>query len=224
MKTTISGTFIKVTISFMLGALSPVICGQANSDGSMPQYLFGSFSDAAIRMKNGQIQNQNMNYNTLTGKMVFVKGDKFYDLSNPGMVDTITMGEGRFVPVGNDFYEVICEGVYSLYIQHTGSLMQPGKPVGYGGTSQLSSTNYISNVRLNGQQWNLALPKDYAVNPSPVFWIRKGTEWFDFTTVNQMVKLFPDKSAKMKDFIKANKVKPEKPESMKKLVEYMNTL
>jgi hypothetical protein len=201
-----------------------IVSAQSNTDGSMPQYLFGSFSQADIKMKNGQIQNQLMNYNTITGKIVFSKGDKYYDLTNPEMVDTIMMEGCKFVPVGKDFYEVICVGTYSLYIQHAGTLTQPGKPVGYGGTSQLSASNYLSNANLGGLQWNLPLPADLAVSPAPVYWVRNGNNWFDFTTEKQLLKLFPDKSVKMKEFIKSNKIRVDKAGSMTMLFDYLNTL
>jgi hypothetical protein len=215
---------IKATFSCFFCTVSLLASAQTNADGSMPQYHFGSFSESTIRMKNGQIQTQNMNYNTITGKMVFIKGEKYYDLTNPEMVDTITIEGSKFVPVGKDFYEVIRKGVYSYYVQNVGNLTQPGKPVGYGGTSQLSASNYVSTAKLDGMQWNLTLPSDFAVNLSEVYWIRKGSDWFDFVTEKQLLKLFPDKASQMKEFIKANKVKLDRKETMIKLIDYLNTL
>jgi hypothetical protein len=215
---------LKAMLSVLVSAIPLLVSAQSNADGSMPQYLFGSFSESTIRMKNGQIQTQNMNYNIITSKMVFIKGDKYYDLTNPEMVDTITIEGCKLVPVGKDFYEIIRKGIYSYYVQHVGNLTQPGKPVGYGGTSQLSASNYVSTAKLDGIQWNLALPSDFAVNASEVYWIRKGSDWFDFATEKQLLKLFPDKASQMKEFIKANKVKLDKHETMIKLIDYLNTL
>ena len=216
---------IGIGLFILLLSANVELAGQSNSDGSMPQYLFDDFSDATIQMKSGQVQQQLLNYNTITGLMVFKKGDKFYDVTNPETIDTVKIEKSKFVPVGKNFYEVITSGkMYSYYIQHIGNLTQPGKPVGYGGTSQLSASNYISTANLTGMQWNLTLPKDYAVVHSEVYWIRAGNAWFDFSTEKQLLKLFPDKTTPMKEFIKGNRVRVDKPESMAKLIEYLNTL
>jgi hypothetical protein len=198
--------------------------GQANSDNSMPQYYFSKFSEARVRMKNGQVQTQNMNYNIITEKMVFTKGDKFYDLTNPEVVDTITLEKANFVLVGKSFFEVLCSGRLNLYIQHFGSLVPPGKAVGYGGTSQLASADYVSNIKLDGMQYNLKIPSDYSVLSKQTYWIRIGEQWSDFGTEKQFLKLFPDKAEQIKDYMKAQKLKFDRTENMARVVAYINSL
>jgi hypothetical protein len=216
---------LKYTLAVIGGTISLLSYSQSNADGTMPQYYFSSFSEATILMKNGQTQSQALNYNTLTGMMVFRKGDKLYDITNQETIDTVYIEKCKFVPVGKNFYEVAYSGrLYSYFIQHTGNLAQPGKPVGYGGTSQLSSSSYVSTANLTGMQWNIALPKDYEVVPSSVYWIRAGNAWFDFETEKQLLKLFPDKSSQMKEFLRANKIRIDKPESVAKLIDYLNKL
>ena len=224
MKKIYSHSFTKFFTSLILCGFSVFVSAQVTSEGSMPQYLIIQFVSGTIRMKNSQGQTQIMNYNTVTEKMVFIKGDKYYDLINPEMVDTITLEGRKFVPVGKSFYEVLYAGQTSLYIQNKSSLLPPGKPVGYGGTSQVASSDYLSTVSLDGVQWNLKLPSDYTVVPRPVYWIRRGIEWFDFTNEKQFLKLFPDKAGVLKDRIKSDKVKFDKPESIAKLIEYFNSL
>jgi hypothetical protein len=222
---TFSQRLLKYAMATIGGTISLLLYSQSNADGTMPQYYFTNFSDATLIMKSGKMQNQIINYNILTGLMVFQKGDKFYDITNPETIDTVLIQNCKFVPVGKYFYEVVHKGkMYSYYIQHTGHLTEPGKPVGYGGTSKIASTSYVSTANLGGMQWNIALPKDFEVIPSSVYWIKAGNSWFDFETEKQLLKLFPDKISQMKEFIKANKVKIDKPESMVKLIEYLNTL
>lgn len=224
MKNIYDHSFIKIFALLILCGFPVFVSGQATSDGSMPQYIISQFVSGTIKMKNSQGQSQVMNYNTVTEKMVFIKGDKYYDLINPEMVDTITLESRKFVPVGKSFFEVLFAGQTSLYIQNKSSLLPPGKPVGYGGTSQVASSDYLSTVSLDGVQWNLKLPADYTVVPRPVYWIRRGIEWFDFTNEKQFLKLFPDKAGVLKDRIKSDKVKFDKPESIAKLIEYFNSL
>lgn len=210
-----------VLIVFLLTGMLFKLSGQS---GSLPQYLFAEFAECDIKMKSGQIQKQEMNYNTVTEKMVFTRDNKYYDLTNPEMVDTIILQNCRFVPAGKAFYEMLVSGTVSLFIQHKGSLMSAGKQVGYGGTSQVASANYLNNIELDGLQVNLRLPDNYIVNPSPVYWIRKENRWLSFSGEKQFLKIFPEKENQLKGFIKGNRIKFDKPENLTRLVKYCNTL
>ena len=210
-----------VLIVFLLTGMLFRLSGQS---GSLPQYLFAEFAECDIKMKSGQTQKQEMNYNTVTEKMVFTRDNKYYDLTNPEMVDTIILHNCRFVPAGKAFYEVLVSGPVSLFIQHKGSLMSAGKQVGYGGTSQVASATYINNIELDGLQVNLRLPDNYIVNPSPVCWIRNENKWFSFSGEKQFLKIFPEKENQLKGFIKGNRIKFDKPENLTRLVKYCNTL
>lgn len=200
-----------------------LIC-QTTSDGSMPQYYFQNFTTGKVIMKNGQIQTPQMNYNTVTERMVFMRDDKYYDLTNPEMVDTIIIQDIKFVPVGKIFYEVLLSGPSTLFVQQKGSLLPAGQEVGYGGKSQLASAHYISNVELSSGRYNLPLPSDYLIKISPVYWIHKDGEMFSFINEKQFLNLYPDKADKIKDFIKANRIKIDRNEHLIKLVSFCNNL
>jgi len=223
MKQIIEKNLIVLIVILFTGMLFK-LSGQTTSTGSMPQYLFHDFTTCDIKMKSGQTQTQEMNYNTITEKMVFTRDKKYYDLTNPEMVDTIILQNCRFVPAGKAFYEVLVSGPVSLFIQHKGDLMSAGKPVGYGGTSQVASANYINAIELDGLQVNLQLPSDYIVKSSPVYWIRKGDEWSSFNGEKQFLKIFPDKAVQIKGFIKENRIKFDKSENLIRLVKYCSTL
>ncbi|MCX6329757.1 MAG: hypothetical protein NTZ85_09650 [Bacteroidia bacterium] len=215
---------LTILIVFLITGMLFKLSGQATSSGSMPQYLFAEFTKCDIKMISGQTQTQEMNYNTVTEKMVFTRDKKYYDLTNPEMIDTIILQNCRFVPAGKAFYEVLVSGPLSLFLQHKGDLMTAGKPVGYGGTSQVASSNYINNIEMDGLQVNLQLPNNYIVNPSPVYWIRNENKWFSFNGEKQFLKIFPDKAVRIKGFIKENRIKFDKPGNLIRLVKYCSTL
>ncbi|HPF04071.1 MAG TPA: hypothetical protein PLV06_04785 [Bacteroidales bacterium] len=219
--------FKKITSAFLLAAaccMPASLVGQATSKGEMPQYLFPSFTKCNVLMKTGTVNTAVMNYNTVTEKMVFVNNEKYYDMTNPEAADTIYLNDRKFVPVGKAFYEVVVNEPVALYIQHKGSLMSAGKTVGYGGTSQTASATYISNIELSGLQYNLTLPSDYIVNPAPVYWIRINATWHDFINEKQFLAIFPDKSSEIKNFIRQNRIKIDRPGDLKRLVEHCSAL
>jgi hypothetical protein len=224
MKKTNDHSFLKFYISLIICGFTGFVSAQDSSEGSTPQYLFKQFVSGTVRMKNSQNQTQVLNYNTVTEKIVFIKDDKYYDLMNPEAVDTIIIEGRKFVPVGKSFYEVLYSGKIPLYIQNKISLLPPGKPAGYGGTSQSSSSEYVSSINQDGIQWNLKIPSDYTVMPRSVYWIHRGTEWLDFTNEKQLLKLFPDKAGVLKERIKSDKIKFDKPEGMVELMKIINSL
>ena len=214
----------KVFQTALLFAIPASLMCQKTSDGSTPQYYFEDFVNGTVKMKNGQIQTPLLNYNTVTEKMVFVRDDKYYDLTNPEMVDSVTIKNIRFVPVGKVFYEVLLSGPTALFIQHKGSLLPAGKQVGYGGTSQLASAHYISNIDLSSGRYNLPLPSEYIVNVTPLYWIRRDNEMLSFTNERQFLSFYPGQTAKIKTFTKENRIKFDRKDHLIKLVEFCNTL
>lgn len=209
----------------ILIAASPatMIC-QTTSDGSMPQYYFQDFSTGRVIMKNGQVQTPKMNYNTVTEKMVFTRDEKYYDIANPEMVDTVIIQDIKFVPVGKAFYEVLIPSSPALLLQFKGNLLPAGKPVGYGGTSQVASSVYLSSVELSGRRYNLPIPSDYIVKIDPIYWIRKDDGMVSFINEKQFLSLFPEKAGQLRDFIKKNRIKIDRKEHVIRLANYCISL
>ena len=197
---------------------------QKAADGSMPQFLFPGFSMGTVRMKNGQLQNTILNYNTVTEKMVYQKGEDLYDMTATELIDTVYIQNSKFVPFGKVFYEVLLVAPVSFYVQHSGSLIPPGKPAGYGGTSQVSNTKQFSGVELSTGYYNLKLPKDFSVQVNPVYWVRVEKNYSGFINERQFLKLFPDKETELKNYIKANKIRFSRLSDLVKLVSYYNEI
>ncbi|MGQ9620532.1 MAG: hypothetical protein ACUVTX_06045 [Bacteroidales bacterium] len=190
----------------------------------MKQYLFPAFNVGSVKSKTGKPRNLILNYNTITEKMVFEQKGQYYDLIGQESVDTIYLLGKRFIPYEKFFLDVIWQGKITLAVQHRSSLRAPGKPVGYGGTSELAAANYLSGVELSGGYYNLKLPEGYEVTYTPVNWIKTGEIWERFLTIKQFVKLFPEYSDELNLFIKKNRIKFDRTEDLIKLVEYCNSL
>jgi len=214
----------KVIILFFLCAACFPGNAQTTADGSMPQFLFQEFSMGRVKMKNGQVQNSILNYNIVTEKMVYENGKDLYDMTNTELIDTVFVQNSMFVPSGKVFFEVLLAAPVSLFVQHTGSVMPPGAPAGYGGTSQVSSTKKLSGVELSSGYYNLKLPKDYQVQINPVYWIRAGKEYSSFINDRQFLKLFPEKEAELKKYIKDNRIKFSRQSDIVKLTWYYNEI
>lgn len=194
------------------------IRAQTEEFRNMPQYLFSEFSSGTVKMKAGSILPASLNYNTVTGKMIYFQKNQVFDLVNPEMVDTAYISARKFIPAGKVFYEVIIEKPVALFIEHKGKIVEPGKPAPYGGTSQVSSSTYISNLPNNSSVYNLKLPDDFTVKSEQVYWIRIRGANYSFVNERQFTKLFPGKESDIKAFIKTNRLRFENQEDVTRLV------
>lgn len=208
---------------FLIGN-SPALKSQSNSDGSMPQFLFPDFVSGMVKMKNGMSQKVVLNYNTVSEKVVYMQNEKIYDLINLEQVDTVKMYESTFVPAGNIFYEVLLKDKVPFYVEHKGSIVPPGKPAAYGGTSQVSSSTYMTNVQLTSGYYNLQLPADYQVKLDPVFLVKVNDTMHDFINEKQFMKIFPGKEQELKAFIKKYRIRFSRIPDVVKLGKYVNEL
>lgn len=217
-------SFFPALLLIVLVLNSSAAKSQSNSDGSMPQFLFPDFVSGTVKMKNGQSQKALLNYNTVSGKVVYMQNENIYDLINLELVDTVSIYESRFVPLEGIFYEVLLNGQVPLYVVHKGSIVPPGKPAAYGGTSQVSSSTYMTGVQLTSGYYNLQLPADYQVKVDPVFWMKVNGTMHDFITEKQFLKLLPEKQQELKAFIKKYRIRFGRIPEVKKLAGYVNEL
>jgi hypothetical protein len=215
------GVFHLSMISFFL-IQTGIAVSQVQEFNGLPQFLFPEFSASRIKMKAGKDLNLILNYNLITEKMVFFQKEQVYDMLNQINVDTIFISGNRFIPYESIFYEVYPGVPYSFFIQHRGRILSPPKPAAYGGTSELSSSTYMSRIELGSQVYNAKLEGDLRVKYDPVYWARINNQMISFTSEKQYLKLFPGKEEVLKQFIKKNRLKFEKQDNLLKLWNYTN--
>lgn len=208
----------------VLCCIATEAAAQTGTAGGQTQYLFPEFAECTVRMKTGSQQSLVANYNTLTEKLVFIKDSVRYDMTKIMFIDTVTISCRKLVPVNEVFYEVLINAPVSLFIQHKSNLIPPGQPSGYGGTSQTSSIQSVSSISSRSGVYNLKLPDDYTVIPSPVFWVRREGVMSEFLNKKQFLKIFPDIDDKIEVYIKDNHLKIDNRDDLVKLVSYCNEL
>jgi hypothetical protein len=215
----------KITIPFLfMCCLTAKLQAQNTMQRSMIQYLYPDFSQSVVMMKNGEKKTSVMNFNTVTEKMVFISNGKYYDLMNPEIIDTVYLNNKKFVSAGKVFYEMLLSGTIALFIEHKGDLVDKGTPVGYGGTSQLAKSVYLTSYDAVGGTYNLELPENFEVKPAPVYWIRRNGEMLSFTNQKQYLLLFPDKADAIRSFIKEFRLKFNSEQDLVKIVRYSGNI
>lgn len=188
-------------------------------------YLFPEFTQGVVLMKSGTKNIALLNYNLVTEEMVFEdKGKKFsLGKEEQELVDTVFIKDRKFLKLNNTFIEFIYHSKIDLYAEHKCSVKQPGKPAGYGGTSETSAITSYSSYLSEGVVYELKLPNGYETKPYNYYWLKKNGGLNKFMNMRQLMKLYGDKEDLFKAYIKKNEVIFNNQESIVQLIKYLET-
>jgi hypothetical protein len=191
---------------------------------NLPEHLFPDFTQSRVKMKVGKDLNILLNYNMVSENMVFFQKDQAFDLVNQESIDTIYMNGCIFIPYDKVFLEVIRGNPFTFFIQHRVRVIPPGKPAGYGGTSETTAATTVSRLYSSSASYDMSLKGELRVNPDIMYWVSIDGKMNHFITDKQLLKLFPDKQESIKKFIKDNKLKVSKREDFIRIAGYCNEL
>jgi hypothetical protein len=213
-----------VIVVFVLFAISVEMQAQADTVRNPEQFLFPEFYVGVAKMLNGEKIVLDLNYNIVTEKMVFMQKGQIFDIVNQSLIDTVYLEGKKFIPNEKVFYEILVNGGASFFIQHKGSVKRPPRPAAYGGTSEVSSSTYISNLRLGNDRYRMPKNAEIIIVPGSLYWIRINNEMFMVTGKKSLLKIFADSKNDVKQFMGRSKFNAEDPEQICKLVNYYNAL
>ena len=186
------------------------------------QFLFPKFVEGTLKMKEGTVMNQTLNFNILSGKLVYIKNGEILGLSNSSVVDTVYTGQRKFVPVEKQFYELLVSAPFVLFIQYSGSATIPPRRDSYGAISEAASVSTYKSMKV-GDQFYTIDDQEIVIKKVNIYWLRINGNYQDFRDANQLIKIYPDFKIEIKDFIKKNKIKFSESTDVVKLIYYCNT-
>jgi hypothetical protein len=206
---------VLVYLSFVIPINAQII-----SEGAFAQFLYTDFTDGKVTFKNGTSNSFKLNFNTLTGKIVYLKDGALYDIVNPDIIDTIFLHQTKFIPIENTFFEVLLDAPISFYVQYIGKLLSPENRSKFGIDTQ------IPNVELKTLSGASYGDKNFyrLVRIDLIYWIKFFGKMVTFANKSDFLKLYPIKKPELEQFIKQNHIKFYNPSDVKRLVEYFNTI
>jgi hypothetical protein len=111
-----------------------------------------------------------------------------------------------------------------MFIQHKSRYSQKGTPTAYGLTTKTAGPTKVLSMRVGNQVRQVDLPDNVEVTPATVYWAKYNNGMNKFTSEKQLLKLFPDKADKLKEFIKNSKLDIKVREDLIKLGNFCNSL
>jgi hypothetical protein len=176
-------------------------------------------------MKSGIKNKALLDYNSLTEEMIFENNGKKLAIGKGQLelVDTVFIEDRKFITMNNKFYELVYNSKSDLYVEHKCSMIPPGKPTAYGGTSQTSAITSLSSINSGGRLYELELPEGYEIKPYTCYWLKKNGELSKFINMKQLMKLYDYKKDLFKAYVKKYDVTYNNQESIVQLIKYLET-
>lgn len=196
-----------------------------NRGVELSHYIFPEFKNGTVLMKSGQQHQALLNYNTLSEEMIFEdKGRKLaISKEEKEKVDTVFIEGRKFFVLNGRFAELIYRSGYELYAEYRCDVKYPGKPAGYGGTSETSSVSTYSGVYSGGVLYELKLPDDFKIKPYIIYWLKKDGVINKFVNLKQLNKIFSDRKDLIKEYISSNNPDFNDRESLIRLIRYLES-
>lgn len=210
----------KLFLLLLLGLITTGLSAQYRKV-ELSHYIFPEFLPGNVLMKTGNVNSARLNYNSLTEEMIFDSNGKKLAIGPVEQVDTIYVDGRKFFPLEGKFVEIIYHNRYDLYACHKCTVVDPGKPAAYGGTSQTSSTTSYSSISAGGQVYELSLPDGYTTKPYTEYWLKKEGKLTHVITLRQLSKQFDSQSDQFKKYVKENRPNFEDLQSIIDLVKFM---
>jgi hypothetical protein len=210
--------------------LSFDLSGQDNKGNPIPHFLFPSFRDGTVIMKDGKNFNTLLNYNMVEEKMITEVNGIYRYPKNVRLIDSIYLEDRVFVPVGNKFYEVLSTGSVTFFLQNKSSFAPKGSDVGYGVTSRSVGPTKLQRFELSdvmyqsGEVVYIDLPPDVDITPASVYWVNKNDSMEEFNTKKQFLLLFPEFKTELDEFIKKENINFKSREDVIRLGNYCNKI
>lgn len=203
--------------------ISAFLYGQ--NENNLPHFLFPEFKEGVTLMKDGKSFISLLNYNTVDEMMVTKLNGTYRYATRLNEIDTIVIEKRKFIPVGKAFYEVLVTGPVSFLLQNKSLFTPKGSNVGYGAKSQSVGPTDYKRFELNSTDVvNIELPQNVEIKAASAYWVNQDNKMKRFTNENQFLKIFPEKAADLKKYIKAEKLNFKKREDVIKLAIYYHQL
>lgn len=211
---------MKQRLLFLMLVSTMIVKAQSSQAVPLVHYVLDSFTNGKVLMKSGTSSEQKMNYNILTGEMIFIDNGKFLAIATPEEVDTVFIAQRKFVPVEGHFYEWLAGIQPALLKEYSSTIEEPKTETGFGSTNT-TAANSLKQLIRSGGAYELKLPDDFKFIPKNSYWVEKDKRLYKVTNVKQLINLYPAKKSWIEDWWKQHDARFSKQEDLVALVTAM---
>ena len=177
---------------------------QKTADSLQPKTcLFDHFTLGAVLEKNGTTHEALLNYDADNQSVLFKQDHQNMILTGLDNVDTVYIGEKKFIPAEDKFYAVATTTEIALLVSYTYKSTPVVAQTDHNGTSRQNSGMVSSNV--SEAYLNRRFQGQYAIEFLPRFWLKRGHSLYKANNEKQIAKIFAAKETAINEFVKTNK-------------------
>ena len=182
--------------------------------------LFENYNRGIVLMKNKSKTPAELNYDCGNQVMMFKSGAEEMILTNLSQVDTVYIGDSKFIPAGKreSFYEIIPvpNGLIGI------NWLLKNKSQGYKGAYGVQQAKVET---INTAEWQYGVYEDqytevFKLANQNEYCIFRDGQPFKFKNKKPLLKLFPNKETQIEDFIKKQKTDMNTPKDVITLVNF----
>lgn len=212
-----------VIITCAMAGMMPVAAQNLETD-NLENLVFPGFQESVVKLKTGKSYQAALNYEKTEQQMVLLRNNQLYLFKDHQAVDTIYMGKRLFVPAETGFYEVLVNGPAALFIQHKSRLENTGATLAYGTKTTTAGVTHVNKIFSSDGAINLKIPENYKVVDDSDCLIRVDGQIQKVTGRKQFIRLFPDKTRELEEFIGNNNTDFRSAADLTELVKFCNGL
>ncbi len=214
---------VLLIVACIVTVMKPAAAQNLETD-NLENLVFPRFQQSVVTLKTGQSYSAVLNYEKTEQQMVLIRNNQLFLFKDHQAVDTVYMDDRVFVPAETGFYEVLVSGPATLFMQHKARLDNTGATLAYGTKTSTAGVTHISKIFSQDGAINLKIPENFKVVDDSDFFLRVDGQILKVLNKKQLLKLFPGKSDKLEEFIKANDTDFKSADDLAGLVEYCNGL
>jgi hypothetical protein len=195
---------IGIIISHFPFILSTFSARAQSSDTTQPRTcLFDHFMPGIVLEKNGTRHQALLNYDANDQSVLFKQDHQNMTLTGLDNLDTVYIGEKKFIPAEDKFYAVATTTEITLLISYTFRSTPISAQTDHNGTSRQDNMMISNNV--SETYLNRRFQAQYAIGFLPRFWLKRGHSLYKANNEKQIAKVFAAREMAINEFVKANK-------------------
>lgn len=191
---------------------------------NLPNLVLSKFTEGTVILKTGASYKAVMNYEMLDQQMLVINNGKYFLVRDKHLVDSVIIGDRKFVPMEVGYNEVLASGKVSLFMEHKCILESTGGLVPFDTRSASGGMAGRTISYGPGGVLEQRIPSNYNVVVTSEVWVRIDSVMNRISNKKQFLKLFAERESELNQFIKQNDTDFQNLEDMSKLVQYINEI
>lgn len=181
--------------------------------------LFDKYTKGSVLMKNRARTNAELNFDAANNNIMFKQNGTEMILTNAHQVDTVYIGDRKFVPIKKVYLEAISTRHGDVYVHWNLKNAYKGKKGAFGMTTQ-AKVESINTAEFHYGAYENQYVDVYELSNRNEYYLFKGDKTIVVKDEKSLLKHFPARQREIKEYIKTQNIDFAKVDEVIKLLEY----